>query len=43
MTKISRIFQMDIRSEVNAEREFLRNQEQERSQVNSFQIQTPHI
>ena len=43
MTRISRIFHMDIRSEVNAEREFLRNQEQERFEMNSFQIQTQHI
>ncbi|MFR4248913.1 MAG: MobP2 family relaxase [Leuconostoc lactis] len=28
-TKISKVFQMDVRSEVNAERKFLRNQERE--------------
>lgn len=35
MTRISRIFQMDIRSEVNAERNFLRNQEKDRLQMES--------
>lgn len=43
LTRISRIFQMDICSEVNAERISLRNQEQERIQMDSLKIQTQHI
>ena len=46
MTRISRIFQMDIRSEVNAERKFLTNQkkvEEDRVQVEDISQYSPKL
>ena len=42
-TKISRVFQMDVRSEVNAERKFLRNQEREQQQTMIEESYGPRI
>lgn len=42
-TKLSQVFQMDVRSEVNAERRFLRNQEQEQQQTTIESSYGPRI
>lgn len=42
LKKISRVFQNDIRSEVNAERQFLRNKERERREQQYKETQSSH-